>query len=143
MNSLSFTKKTEDYKNQIITIESVCSDNKIVSVKVLWDTGSGNTSISEKLCTEMGFERVDDTYVTTNNGKKLMKRYQIGVVLEDLDKTCFKVWATSSTVLDNEEFDIIIGMDIIGRGDFAISKNNQDYDTYISFRYDHGGIVKL
>jgi hypothetical protein len=104
----------------------VCSE---ISVRALWDTGSTNTSISKGLARHLGLKSIDVCNVNGVGGIHPSMVYQIDILLPsdvaigDVRVAEFK---------DNGVFEILIGMDIIDLGDFAIS--NKDGKSTVSFR---------
>jgi hypothetical protein len=100
-----------------------------IDVRALWDTGSTNTSISEGLARHLGLKSIDMCNVNGVDGIHPSMVYQIDILLPssvaigDVRGAEFK---------DNGAFEILIGMDIITLGDFAIS--NKEGKTVVSFR---------
>lgn len=87
--------------------------------KAVWDTGATNTVISPRIAKDLNLKPVDKTVVNAVNGKHIVNRYLIRtlslpnrVAFEDLT-------VTEGTMGGN--IDILIGMDLITKGDFHLS----------------------
>jgi len=94
----------------------------------VWDTGAMKTTISKEVAAELGLEVVSYVTVSTPNGKSKAACYYVDVILPN------KVTVTKVIVLEGtlEGFDVLIGMDILNLGDFAVSNFNGQ--TSFSFR---------
>jgi hypothetical protein len=100
-----------------------------IDVRALWDTGSTNTSISKGLARHLGLKSIDMCNVNGVAGIHSSMVYRIDILLPS------KVSISDvrvSEFQDNGAFEILIGMDIINLGDFAIS--NKDGKSIVSFR---------
>lgn len=135
---ISFTRKYNNFDGLIITQEQIKYNNKCISVTALWDTGSTYTCIPEKLIEKFGIDSNSDLdFVSTSSGKIKSKTYDIIVILDD--KLEVPVDALKHNHIHEEGVDLLIGMDIIFRGDFAISTYNNE--TCFSFRYPSKGLI--
>ena len=95
----------------------------------LWDTGATNTSITLKVVDECGLKPIGMTTVHTAGGKHQTETYLIDLLLPNLVRISgLKV----SCVELAGDVNVLIGMDIISNGDFAVS--NKDGKTVFSFR---------
>ena len=98
------------------------------SYKAIWDTGATNTSITKKVAEECNLEPTRPTVVNTASGQDLVDVYLASIFLPN--DIIIPLIAVNEAVL--KDFDVLIGMDIIGQGDFAVSNKNQV--TQFSFR---------
>lgn len=95
----------------------------------VWDTGASTTAISEELVTKLNLPPISITQVNTANGTTLATRHVVDlylpnrVVIQNLVVTSAKLAAP---------IQILIGMDVITKGDFSISNHNNK--TTLSFR---------
>ena len=96
--------------------------------KAIWDTGATNTSITKKVAEECNLQPTRPTVVNTASGQDLVDVYLASIFLPN--EIVIPLIAVNQAVL--KDFDILIGMDIIGEGDFAVSNKNQI--TQFSFR---------
>ncbi len=101
-----------------------------VTTKALWDTGATNTCISDRLARKLSLEAVDFAHVATASGIEHVPTYLAHVFLPK--GLVFKNWELMQFQYTDDESDLIIGMDIITKGDFSIT--NFDGRTVCSFR---------
>jgi hypothetical protein len=140
MKAQAFTFKSDELLYSIITPASIrqsmtlCRDYNLLcqyanNIRALWDTGAESSCISQGLATFLILKTVDLFSIQGLTGATESPVYKIdvllpsGVVIGDLRVTEF---------LDNGFFEIVLGMDIITLGDFAVS--NKDEKTIVSFR---------
>ena len=97
----------------------------------IWDTGATNTSITTRVVTECGLAPTSVAKVTGVHGTQLSNVYLIDVYLPNR-VIAEEVEAVESPALAGELDDVLIGMDIIGLGDFAVS--NFQGKTTFTFR---------
>jgi len=96
---------------------------------ILWDTGATHSLVCEEVVNALGLEAKGEEYVQGLGGIQLAKSYAINMYFENnLDFKNIKVLCA-----DTADYDLVIGMDIISKGDFAIT--NKDEQTWFSFRY--------
>jgi predicted aspartyl protease len=139
MDTLAITVKAERLLDRIITPVSVqqakeYSVNQGIEmnsfdVRAMWDTGSKLTCISTDLVRYFGLAPVDTLKLTSIHGTKKANVYLIDIILPD-NITIANVAAAEIDA--GGEFDILIGMNIISLGDFAITNDNGK--TIMSFR---------
>lgn len=134
---------TEKYKESeimgcIITDEHIYQDeNNIIPIKALWDTGSSGTVISSNLVKKLGLKPIGKSIVKSSGSSFKSGVYNIDLLLAE--KQIFELQVTESDQLDNSEIDILIGMDVITLGDFAISTVGEE--ICFSFRYPSQGFI--
>ena len=95
----------------------------------IWDTGATGTVITQKVVDRCGLKPIGRTIVNTAQGTMQTTVYLVNIMLPN------KVGAASLRVTRGNiggDADVLIGMDIIGIGDFAIT--NKDEKTVFSFR---------
>jgi len=103
-----------------IKIASATS-NKFKEFNAVWDTGATNTVISQKVISEIGLSGIDKITIHTANSKRTADVYLVDLILPK-DQIKFPSLRVIDGKLDN--IDVLIGMDIICSGDFAISNKN-------------------
>jgi hypothetical protein len=87
----------------------------------LWDTGATNSGITSKVVHELNLKPIRKTQVTGVNGTTICNVYLVDIILpmhvgfENVEVTEINITG----------FEVLIGMDIIMEGDFAISNANQ------------------
>ena len=98
-------------------------------LKAVWDTGAMGTSISRALAEELRLDKSGEIEITGVTGTALCSKYLVslhlmnGIVIPELEV---------SDCEGNIGCDVLIGMDVITLGDFAIS--NIGNQTSFSFR---------
>lgn len=101
---------------------------QIKKYKAIWDTGATNSVITEKIVRDLNLKPIGMTVVHTANGQAHQKQYIVNFYLPN--QVMFGMLRVTEAVL--HETDILIGMDIISRGDFCIS--NFEGKTVLTFR---------
>ena len=96
--------------------------------KAVWDTGATNSVITENVVTQCGLVPTGRADVNTAQGSLTTDTFQVGIFLPN--KVAVPSIRVSKGVLVG--IDVLIGMDIIGMGDFAVT--NKDGKTVFSFR---------
>ena len=94
----------------------------------IWDTGATNTVISRKVVDECGLKPVGMVRVRHVNGESNVESFLVNVGLPNH----VAVFNVRAAVGDIGDADVLVGMDIIARGDFAIT--NVGGKTTFSFR---------
>lgn len=91
---------------------------KIIQVNhMIWDTGATNTCISPRVAQALNLTPISMTTVYTANGPAQVNVYLIEVLLSD------RVKITELRVSEanlGPDTDVLVGMDIIGMGDFTV-----------------------
>jgi len=95
----------------------------------IWDTGATNSVISQKVVDECGLIPTGMAMVHSATESKLCETFLVGIFLPN--KVAFHSVRVTKGVLT--ACDVLIGMDIINQGDFAITQN--DGKTTFSYRY--------
>ncbi|KKL66697.1 hypothetical protein LCGC14_2142400, partial [marine sediment metagenome] len=108
-------------------------------MKALWDTGATVTGISFRVVKmlDLGPTRKIEMISGTDT-KEAVDVYTVDLLLPN-GLTLFDLPAVEPPMLGRKElgpFDIIIGMDVIKIGDFAVTSENSE--TWFSFRYPPG-----
>ena len=104
--------------------------NVAQNIKALWDTGAEMTCISSALVESLSLKPEDTTKITGAENKPFDANvYSVQLVMGRFVIPHLRVAELS---MDNKSHDIIIGMDVIGRGDLTIT--NYDRKTCLTFR---------
>ena len=102
----------------------------IKKFRAIWDTGATNTVITERVVKACKLKPTGVTLAHTVGGTKRANTYLVSVFLPN------NVVFGQLKVAEGEIYgqaDVLIGMDIISQGDFAVT--NVDRETTHSFRY--------
>lgn len=98
--------------------------------KALWDTGATCTCISEDLANKLGLQPDDYTGVTgANNTPFSAPVYSVQL---KMGKFILPYLRVVGLPMDGQEHDVIIGMDVMVRGDLSVS--NYNGKTVLTFR---------
>jgi predicted aspartyl protease len=97
--------------------------------QAIWDTGATGSVISERVVERLGLYPISRREVTTANGRRIAGVYLIGLYL--LNDVVFPALPVTDGNLGND-IDVLIGMDVIGSGDFAVT--HADGRTCMSFQ---------
>jgi predicted aspartyl protease len=96
----------------------------------IWDTGATASLITKKVVEEFGLKPIGVTKVNHAGGESTTNIYLIDIWLPN--KVVMKQVHVTEGIL-NGNFEILIGMDIICKGDFAVT--NKDGKTCFSYRF--------
>ena len=95
----------------------------------IWDTGATNSVITQKVVQECGLSPIAIVNVHTTSGEALSNVYLVSIWLPN--KVIIpQIRVSEGTISGDAE--VLIGMDIINRGDFAVT--NKDGKTNFTFR---------
>lgn len=134
-NVSAFTYKADGRVNVLLSEVKVSANKELFSDAkqekfiAIWDTGATNTAISSKVVEECGLIPTGKAISNTANGQCQVNTYLIDINLPN-NVNINGVQATEFTAVEGA--DLLIGMDIMGLGDVAIS--NYEGKTTFSFR---------
>lgn len=133
-----YTQKCPDIIDAIISECRVCPpvdfmkgelpEEVYISQNAMWDTGATNTLISPRIIQTLKLKPFGKSSISSANGVIEANSYLIHVGLPS-GSIITNILALEN---DNEDYEIVIGMDIITQGDFAFS--NKDEHSTFSFR---------
>ena len=95
----------------------------------VWDTGATNSVITQKVIDDCGLKPTGIVQVNTAQGSYRTETFLAAILLPN--RVSFPEVKVSKGILTGFT-DVLIGMDIIGAGDFAVT--NVDGETVFSFR---------
>ena len=134
----SFTRHYQEKVDCIVTEcyvyapTDLAGGEQVKRVKILrslWDTGASVSLISARVAKVLGLESVGKSGVSGyNEGIDVKDTYLVHLGLPTRDI----VTDIMAMEFDSDEYDVVIGMDVICNGDFAIT--NKDKKTTFSFR---------
>ena len=87
------------------------------AVKAIWDTGASRTCITEDVVAKLGLSPIDETTNHTAAGPRKVGVYLVNVRLPN--RVVFPVLRVTDGIISGA--DMLIGMDVIGSGDFAVT----------------------
>lgn len=127
----AFTTSYDHKSNRLINEAYIKANGEEMYTKnAQWDTGATKTCISKAVVDRLGLVPVSQTMVLTPSGERLLDVYVVDVLLRN-NVTVPDVLAIGAEI-GNQGIDLLIGMDIIGLGDFAVTNVNDK--TQFSFR---------
>lgn len=100
-----------------------------IKVKALWDTGATNSAITSSLAKKLKLLPIGKAQVEYGGSTAITNVYLVNIFLPNKFIIPFN---QVTECKDSTKFDLIIGMDIINRGDFSIT--NVGAKTVFSFR---------
>lgn len=130
MNFSAFTISSNGLLNTIKTNVEIKMNDKVISVSAIWDTGATQTCISTHIVKELGLTAIGYETVHTANGITDVGQYIVDVVLPNRINV---KGARVNEFTGGPSIDMLIGMDIISKGDLSIT--NANGKTVVSFRY--------
>ena len=100
----------------------------VTRVNAVWDTGATGSVINKGVISALGLRPIDKQKIYTANGERIAEVYLVNIHLAN------GVIFSGLRVSDGDIIgsSILIGMDIIGRGDFAVT--NHQGKTCMSFQ---------
>ena len=134
-NISAFTYKAIGRANVLLSDVKVSAHKELIpnatlsDFKAIWDTGATNTAISERVVKKCNLVPIGKATSNTANGQRTVNVYLIDLYLPN-NVIIGGVKATEFTAVEGS--DLLIGMDVIGMGDLAIS--NYQGKTCFSFR---------
>lgn len=128
----AFTTKYNNISRRLINAATLIYNGKEMQTKYAqWDTGATSTCISQNVVHSLGLLPISNTIVMTPSGKKILNVYLIDIKLRS--NLLIKDVLVIGSEIGAQGVDVLIGMDIINLGDFAVS--NYHGETHFSFRY--------
>jgi hypothetical protein len=100
------------------------------AIKAIWDTGATNSTITERVATQLGLVSTGMTQVQTAGGMTLQQTFQVNLFLPNM---VLIPNLKANQMGDIQGADMLIGMDVIALGDFSVT--NRKGITWFSFRW--------
>lgn len=125
-----FTEKYTKIQNCLLNKVVLCANDIIDQALAQWDTGATNTCISEEIAKRYDLKPISYTQSKTPFGELISPIYLIDIILNN--EVIFADWKVVGSKIGEQGIDVLIGMDVISKGDFAIS--NYNGKTQFSFR---------
>lgn len=125
-----FTEKYSGICRKIINSAIIDVNGNVLPVVAQWDTGATGTCISKEVVKKCKLIPIGKVMAHTPSGVATMNQYMIDLILNK--EVVFKDLRVMDSEIGAQKIDVLIGMDIISKGDFAISNFNNT--TQFSFR---------
>ena len=121
-----------------VTPDEIKNSNiEIKQYTAIWDTGATNSVITKKVVDDLALKPINVVKTNHAGGTSMANVYLVNIDLP-MGVMAGQVRVTEAQLTDNdgisesEQSRVLIGMDIIGTGDFAVT--NFDNKTMMSFR---------
>lgn len=137
MSDFIITQKYNEFDGWIITEETILINEKEIPVKAQWDTGVTYCVISSEFVQKFGLIPNRKHEVQSTFSSEIKNTHCLDLVLNH--EVLIPIEASESNIIKKTGIDLIIGMEIIYRGDFAISTH--DGVTCFSFRVPSHGLI--
>lgn len=122
-NYSAFTTAYSGRSNRLINEAFIKANNEEMHTSsAQWDTGATKTCISQAVIDRLGLIPVGQTMVKTPSGERMLSMYVVDILLRN-NVIVSDVLVIGSEI-GNQGIDLLIGMDIIGLGDFAVTNLN-------------------
>lgn len=106
------------------------SNGKHIDVTALWDTGATNSCISHDVVQQLSLVPTGKINIQTPNGSSVVDTFMVDVFL--LNRVRIRDVVVCDSDIGTQDVGMLIGMDIIKEGDFAVS--NFGGKTVFTFR---------
>ena len=103
-------------------------DSDVVKLQSLWDTGATHSVVTKSTAAKLGLKSIGKANVQHAGGSMTTNRFLVYIFLPNRIRVTLAVTECD----DSSSFGIIIGMDVIGKGDFSVTSIGGK--TTVSFR---------
>lgn len=114
-----------------VVIEDPITGNKVSTIAI-WDTGAMASVITKEVAEALGISPSGSVPIKGVTGEYISNTYFVKITLNNENITVKRVVAESESISYKKGRGLLIGMDIITLGDFAIS--NYNGKTVMTFR---------
>lgn len=124
------TKSNGGIRRQLKNTVSIINGDQTGDFVALWDTGATGTCVSHAVVTQLGLVPTGKQNIQTPSGCFTVNTYLVDIKLPN--NVNIKDVVVCDSEIGNQGLGVLIGMDIITRGDFSVS--NYNGQTVFSFR---------
>lgn len=130
-NNPAFTTRYNCHQTRLINEAYIISGNERMHTScALWDTGATRSCISKAAIDRLGLIPIGQSMAQTPSGERMLPLFIVDVMLRN--NVIVKDVLVMGSEIGSQGIDLLIGMDIIGIGDFAVT--NVNGNTVFSFR---------
>ena len=136
--SLAFTVPYNGIMRRLVcdaAVSSAAPGKSAKTVRALLDTGATCSCVTENLARELKLVKAGNITIKSATDTRLVPCYAVKLILPN----SITEIAAVVEIVKSDDTDIIIGMDIISKGDFAVS--NYNGKTQFSFRTPSKGNI--
>ena len=126
----AFTVAFEGLSRQLRSDVWVISGGKETRTVAVWDTGATRTCISSEVAQALGLVPTGKMMIRTPSGSDSVNMHLVGLGLPN--KVKVEDVPVCETMIGEQGIGVLVGMDIIALGDFAVT--NKNGRTCFSFR---------
>lgn len=137
MKPFIITKKYANFNGRLTTEESILFNEEFHNIIAQWDCGATTSVISSQLAEKLGLTPCGKSELKGTTSAIVSCEYNIELVLSS--GASFELKVNSSDEISGSGIDMLIGMDVIQYGDFAVSTYNGE--TCFSFRIPSMGLI--
>lgn len=119
MGYYAFTTKNNGIVRQLLNDVEIIYGNNSTTEKALWDTGATASCISSEVAKNLGMIPTGRRAIATPSGRTTVNTYEIDIVLPNNVRIAGVPVSDSS--IGSQGLGMLIGMDIISMGDFAVT----------------------
>jgi len=127
--TIRYNKKVNSISS---SLEVASINGTFQSFSAIWDTGASSSIITEAVVYKLDLQPIGQTTIQGVTGSKKVSRYAVEILLPN-DYSMKLMVNGCSEILGS---DVLIGMDVISMGDFAITANSRG--PIFSFKIPHG-----
>lgn len=98
------------------------NESDFIEIRAIWDTGASSSAISENIVSKLNLHPINLIKVDTANGLHETTTHSITAALPN---NMIIPGMTVTKARLGDDLDMLIGMDIIGCGDFIVSTNQE------------------
>ena len=125
-DSLKYVLKTN------VHIRNAFDLKRVAQCQAIWDTGAVYSAITAQYAKELGPTPLETVKAVSASGQFDARLYLIRIEIEGLGLSIVAEALECGLLQDDKEVGLLIGMNVISKGDLMIS--NQDGKTSLSFR---------
>lgn len=130
-NVSAFTTKYNSRQPRLINEAYIISGSERMHTDCAqWDTGATKTCVSKAVVDRLGLTPIGWNMARTPAGERMLPVFLVDILLRN--NVIVKDVQVMGSEIGGQGIDILIGMDIIGIGDFAVT--NANGSTVFSFR---------
>lgn len=126
----AFTTENQIVVNRLENVVIIKYKDSSKQIRALWDTGATGSCISSDMASSLNMISTGVKEIRTPSGSKEVNTYLVDVVLPN--NVLVSGLEVCDTDIGKQKLDMLIGMDIISKGDFAVS--NYNGKTVFTFR---------
>ena len=126
----AFTTENDNIVSQLRNRIHIGNKKEAVEAIALWDTGANGSCISEDVVKGLNLQPTGYKEILTPSGKKVVNTYLVDVFLPN--HVMIEDLSVCDSDIGKQNIGMLLGMDIITLGDFAVS--NYNGKTLFTFR---------